>query len=69
MFWARVDNGLWNNSATADPAAGTGGRSVATIAAGPYFPIFGDNGSGGAVTANFGATDFWFAPPSGFTAP
>jgi hypothetical protein len=66
LFWARYDNGYWNHSATANPATGTGGRSVATIAAGPYFPIFGDNGSGGSVTARFGDLDFWFPPPSGF---
>lgn len=66
-IWFKVNNGLWNGSATADPATGAGGYSVATIAAGPYFPVFGDAGSGGAVTARFGATDFWFAIPSGFS--
>lgn len=67
LIWARINNGLWNGSTAADPASGAGGRSVAAIAAGPYFPVFGDNGSGGAVTARFGALNMWFPVPSGFS--
>jgi len=69
LIWFRYGFGYWNGSSTADPATGVGGRSVAAIAAGPYFPVFGDNGSGGAVTARFGATDMWFPIPTGFAAP
>lgn len=69
LIWFRYGFGYWNGSPTANPATGVGGLSVAAIAAGPYFPIFGDNGSGGAVTARFGALDMWFPIPAGFTAP
>lgn len=66
LWWARINGGIWNNSGTANPATGTGGLSVAAIAAGPYFPYFSSNGSGAQVQANFGATSFSYAPPSGF---
>lgn len=68
LFWARTGAGPWNNSFTADPGAGTGGISVATINTGPYFPVFGSNSSGASAVANFGATDFGYAVPSGFTS-
>jgi hypothetical protein len=67
LVWARYNGGLWNNSSTADPATGTGGYSISTINAGPYFPCFGANSSGQTVVANFGATDFNYPVPSGFS--
>lgn len=66
LIWFRNDAGLWNGSLTANPATGTGGFSVSTINAGPYFPVFAANSSGASVTANFGATDYNYAAPSGF---
>ncbi len=65
--WIRVNNGLWNGSATADPATGTGGFSIATMNAGPYFPVFNANVNGASVRANFGATSFSYIVPSGFS--
>ncbi len=67
LIWFRNDLGLWNGSLTADPATGTGGINLSTVNAGPYFPVFAANSSGAAVLANFGATDFDYPPPSGFS--
>jgi hypothetical protein len=66
-IWFALPGSYWNNSATADPGSGTGGLSISTIAAGPYFPFFCVNASGFGVTANFGATPFQFPIPSGFS--
>ncbi len=68
LVWFRYNGQFWNGSATADPGGGTGGLSLSTINAGPYFPVFCANGSGASVTANFGATAFLAAIPSGFSA-
>jgi hypothetical protein len=67
LIWTRVNGGLWNNSLTADPATGTGGFSIAALAAGPYFPMFQSVSNGASVTARFGAADMWFATPAGFS--
>ncbi len=67
LIWGRYNNGLWNGSSTADPGTGTGGISLSTINAGPYFPVMCANSSGASVTANFGATSFGYAIPTGFT--
>ncbi len=67
-FWTKVGTGYWNASSTADPAAGTGGFSTAAMNAGPYFPVFGANFSGASLLANFGATDFGYSVPTGFSA-
>lgn len=71
-WWARpmteAVNGFWNGSTTADPAAGTGGLSLATLAAGPYFPMIDSvNSSGAFVTVRFGASSMWFPVPAGFS--
>ncbi|MGY4499171.1 hypothetical protein ACVWYH_003102 [Bradyrhizobium sp. GM24.11] len=61
--------GNWNNDGTADPATNTGGI---TIPSGTYIPFVtygGSSGlSGGVFTANFGASPFTGALPSGFTS-
>lgn len=67
-IWFRINGGYWNNSKTDDPGTNTGGYSLSTIAAGPYFPIFGSNGSGASITANFGVVEFSYPIPSGFSA-
>jgi hypothetical protein len=69
LIWFRISPaGNWNAGGTANPATGTGGISISAIA-GTLYPTFG----GGAVstqvgTANFGATAFSGAVPSGFAA-
>ncbi len=65
--WVKVNNSLWNGSATADPGTGVGGFSLATMNAGPYFPVFNSNVNGASVLANFGAKSFGYAIPSGFS--
>jgi Putative phage tail protein len=68
-FWARLDSGNWNGSGTADPAANVGGIDIAPVFAGQHvyaaqpMSVFNDS-----ATANFGATTFAHAMPSGFQA-
>jgi hypothetical protein len=63
--WVRKGAGLWNNTAGEDPATAVGG---VTVGAGSFAPAvgFSTGGAGTAVTANFGATAFANAAPSGF---
>lgn len=71
QIWLRVGAaGNWNGSATANPATGVGGISLAAITAGgfPLYPYFIGLTSGQAVTANFGATAFTGTVPAGFTS-
>jgi hypothetical protein len=69
-MWIRSSAaGTWNNSGTANPATNVGGF---TIPAGTMVPVcvFGGGGgsAGNVVTANFGASTFNGAVPSGFTS-
>ena len=71
LIWARRNNGNWNNSGTANPVTGTGG--VALTAGNSVFafaPATAFSGAGTAIndayTANFGATTYANAAPSGF---
>ena len=59
--------GNWNNIPAANPATGANG---VVIAAGSFAPAvrFTINGATDAMTANFGASAFSGAVPSGFTA-
>ena len=67
--WFRLGSGIWNNSGTANPATNTGGI---TIPAGTMVPFVTFGSTGGApgdkITANFGASAFTGALPSGFTS-
>lgn len=56
-------NGSWYGSM--DPSAGTGGVSVSI--SGATYPNAEVTGSGGQITANFGATPFNYSVPTGFT--
>jgi hypothetical protein len=68
LCWFRVaPSGNWNGSGTANPATGVGGVSISTIT-GTQFPMFLANGAGEVATANFGASAFSGAVPSGFTS-
>lgn len=69
-FWVRnAPSGNWNNSGTANPATNTGGIS---IPAGTMVPFITFGGTGGVanniLSANFGASSFTGAVPSGFTS-
>jgi hypothetical protein len=67
LIWFRLGAaGNWNGSGTANPAAATGGLSIASIA-GPLFAgMVGQTGD--IVAGNFGTSAFTGAVPSGFTA-
>src|SRR5262249_50630625 len=69
-IWFRVNNGLWNNSGSADPASNVGGIDVsATFTAGAsLYPHSSASSGVTAATADFGATAFAFTIPSGFVA-
>ncbi len=61
--------GLWNGSATANPATNTEGVTVPAGTMVPYCTFGGTAGvAGNITTANFGASPFVGAVPSGFTS-
>jgi len=67
LIWFRSGAaGNWNNSGTANPATGTGGLNI-TVLGTPLFALAGTSSSAQLI-ANFGATAFTGAVPSGFTA-
>lgn len=66
--WIALENGLWNNDAGADPAAGTNGKVAVTNSAPVVaFSAIGSPTVGDNFTANFGGSAFAFTPPTGFT--
>lgn len=74
LFWARVNNGNWNNNVANNPASATladaqGGLSTATLtggSTGSLFPAFQTSGTtNAAVTAKF-STAFTDTAPTGF---
>ena len=65
-IWFRVaPSGNWNNNASYNPATNTGGW---TLPSGSMLPYLFPHSSGDVVTANFGASAFTGAVPSGFIA-
>lgn len=64
--WIRVNAGNWNNSGTANPTTNTGGQSLSTLNAGPYFPYMNSRNTGDSATANFGGSAYAQSVPSGF---
>lgn len=68
-IWTRIGGGNWNNSGVADPATNAGGFdcSGATGTLFACYELLGDAGGTGRVIANFGATAYSFAAPSGFS--
>lgn len=71
LIWFRVGaSGSWNalSGSANNPATGIGGVNISTIAA-TLFPMFSTASSSSQnVTANFGASAFNGAVPSGFTS-
>jgi len=64
--WYRVaPSGNWNGQPTDNPATNTGG---VTILAGFIVPFYVSNANAQVTTANFGASAFTGAVPSGFTS-
>ena len=64
LIWFRKNGGNWNNSGTADPATGAGGVTYAAIT-GAVFAAIETRTAGMTVTANFGATAYGYAAPTG----
>jgi hypothetical protein len=69
-FWARVaPSGNWNGDATANPATNTGGVNIGALASTTVSPAVAFWTSSSEVfTANFGASAFNGAVPSGFNS-
>lgn len=71
LVWARVDaSANWNNSGTADPATGTGGKAYTVT--GALFPVWSGfgalaNGQNNATIINAGGFTHTTSPPSGFS--
>jgi hypothetical protein len=69
LIWFRVTpSGNWNGSGTANPATAAGGISLGTLSGNTLFPLYGGAIAGEVTTANFGASAFNGAVPSGFNA-
>jgi hypothetical protein len=67
--WFRCNNNYWNDAAINNPATNVGGINISTLfPANAAYAIFCANASGVGFTANFGASAFTYAIPSGFTA-
>jgi hypothetical protein len=68
LGWVRKNNGIWNNSGTANPATGVGGVNL--YPTGDYAPgavLFGTStAAGSAYTLNCGQSAYANAAPSGF---
>ncbi|HNC23565.1 MAG TPA: hypothetical protein PLU52_05100 [Opitutaceae bacterium] len=64
VFWARTNNGNWNNSGTANPATNTGGIAISPT--GDLFPGFSPQDQTGSATAKFASADWTYGAPSGF---
>jgi hypothetical protein len=69
LVWYSVNGGNWNNSASANPATGVGGKSFAGIAAGPYYllgTVVSSTGySSGEVTLS---SQNYLTVPAGFSS-
>lgn len=68
LIWFRKNNGNWNSALGAgDPAAGSLGRDISGLNAGPYYPTFYFYYvTSSVVTFNFGGSAYTYTPPVGF---
>ena len=66
LVWMRRNGGLWNNSATANPATGTGGIDFTVLGAGDIFIYCYGGSTSASVTAAFGADTYVYGAPAGF---
>jgi hypothetical protein len=66
LGWFRKNGGNWLNSPTNNPATGIGG--ITFTGSGPWFASAASSQVTTSYIANFGASAFSFAVPSGFTA-
>lgn len=68
IWFRRSPSGNWNNSGTANPATNTGGFSISSIVGTGLFAYIAAGSVSETYTANFGATTFSGAVPSGFNS-
>lgn len=73
IWFRRGAAGPWNNNASYDPGAGTGGQSITAAGFGAAVHTFAylaynSSAVGAAITSNFGDTTFAGVVPTGFTA-
>ncbi len=67
LLWVSANGGIWNNSATANPATGVGGVSISALAAGSFYPTMQCfNGGGTAKGAIVLAPPALVVLPAGF---
>lgn len=66
--WWQTNGGLWNNSASDNPATNTGGISISTLTKPIYFAIELDVLNRN-MTINAGGLPFTVQPPAGFSLP
>jgi hypothetical protein len=66
QIWFRTNGGAWNNNAGADPAAGSGGISYATMNVSTLLPAAGASATRAAFWPRF--TSFAQTVPSGFSS-
>lgn len=69
-IWFRKDGGLWNNSGTANPTTNTGGLDISGVltASNLLYALVCMLTSASTSVANFGASAFQQAVPSGFVS-
>jgi hypothetical protein len=70
LAWFRISpSGNWNGNAANNPATGAGGLAIPWAGKGyGVYAMYATTAAAAAVTANFGATAFSGAVPSGFTS-
>ena len=68
LVWFRLNGGIWNKNAAADPATGTTGVNVSSAAAGTHNLWAFANVSGASATIRTELAEFTQAVPSGFTS-
>jgi hypothetical protein len=66
LGWMRKGSGNWNGDATANPATGVGGVIIQSGSFDPAVGFASSSSANGAYTADFGATAYANAAPSGF---
>ncbi|WP_143029825.1 MULTISPECIES: hypothetical protein [Bradyrhizobium] len=67
--WLRINAGNWNNDVSANPATVSNGIDFSSIpSTGAWHAFYGGNYPGVSSTANFGASAFAHAVPSGFSS-
>lgn len=67
-FWAKMSNGLWNNSGTADPATNVGGIDISAMGTGPLYLIGGAYYGSSVFTIKAATAEWTGTAPTGFVA-